>query len=862
MALDSFRRIVIEIDTANDYIAPIILSRGDVNGRTLVVKLTDNGKPVTNTDGLVVKLAYRSAGQTSGWVKTMTKVGGYDTAAWSCSAPGSVLSSEYAIMCIQICQGSDVVCSRTFRAAVDKPIINLSPGTDEGDAVKALQEILASLDDQQAKFDAAEKKREQDFKSAATSASTAAEKANSAATGANAAKEAADTAAKKANTAGDDAVAAKAKADSAASKANAAATKAEAAASSANSAADGLADIKKLASDAATKANGAADRVDASIESANTAAAAANKAASSVKAAGSLAGSAAAKADDAAAKALSASTSANSAANSALSAAGAAGSAASTAGSAAEEAKNAAHDADVSAAKADTATGKANEATVAATNAATKANEIESKLTGNVLKGKIKDTFIHVDDAFPSSLLGIEIEGATAQGSTTGANLFDIRKFIPNHSAYGLTVCVEDGYVCISGTVSGVGDIQDPSFSIGQYAESSLSGKQLNLKIFGAPSFLKKAYGLRTVDETQIAVVASIHDGDTINCKFLLAVSVNTLTEYEPYTGGKPSPSAEYPQQLNNLSKAELKVAGKNLADVDESDNINFILHKEPLPAGTYTFSCDKGLSSGFRFNVKPIDGSGKVVEKDIAGSTVSPCTITLSEPMGLYVNGWGLTGSYNIGSIQLEAGSKATDFEPVSKPKATQIDLKGNDICSLTENVVWQPKTYKDELEIDSEGNVSLIKRVFSARIDGSERVRAGNADKFQYFSYQPKTVLPLDGSSAIRSNRFGKVGREPWSFYVAGGSDAAFFFVFPLETFANDSELNEWLSKNPIDVNYLGAETKTIPLGKIELPALPESVSNVWTDAEVTPRTTIEYTKDVNIAIARIEDAIASIG
>ena len=170
MALDSFRRIVIEIDTANDYIAPIILSRGDVNGRTLVVKLTDNGKPVTNTDGLVVKLAYKSAGQTSGWVKTMTKVGGYDTAAWSCSAPGSVLNSEYAIMCIQICQGSDVVCSRTFRAAVDKPIINLSPGTDEGDAVKALQEMLASLDEQQAKFDAAEKKREQGFKDAAAKA--------------------------------------------------------------------------------------------------------------------------------------------------------------------------------------------------------------------------------------------------------------------------------------------------------------------------------------------------------------------------------------------------------------------------------------------------------------------------------------------------------------------------------------------------------------------------------------------------------------------------------------------------------------------------------------------------------------------
>lgn len=607
-------------------------------------------------------------------------------------------------------------------------------------------------------------------------------------------------------------------------------------------------DAAKKATDAATKADTAAGKATDAAGLADTAKTNANTAAGEARSAATKAETAARKADGAAETAGTAASTAEGAAKKADTAAG--------------KADSMAERAEASAEKADIATGKANEATVAATNAATKANEIESKLTGNVLKGKIKDTFIHVDDAFPSSLLGIEIEGATAQGSTTGANLFDIRKFIPNHSAYGLTVSVEDGYVCISGTVSGVGDIQDPSFSIGQYAESSLSGKQLNLKIFGAPSFLKKAYGLRTVDETQIAVVASIHDGDTINCKFLLAVSANTLTEYEPYTGGKPSPSAEYPQQLNSLNKAELKVAGKNFADVNESNNVNFILRKEPLPAGTYTFSCDKGRGSSFYFNIKPIDGSGKIVEKDIASNAVSPCTITLSEPMGLYVNGWGLTGSYNIGSIQLEAGSKATDFQPVSKPKATEIDLKGNGLCSLTENVVWQPKTYKDELEIDSEGNVSLIKRVFSARIDGSERVHAGNTDKFQYFNYQPKTVLPLDGSSAIRSNRFGKVGREPWSFYVAGGSNAAFFFAFPLETFANDSELNEWLSKNPIDVNYLGAETKTIPLGKIELPALPESVSNVWTDAEVTPRTTIEYTKDVNIAIARIEDAIASIG
>lgn len=181
MALDNFRRIVIEIDTVNDYIAPIILSGGDINGRTIVVKLTDNGNPVLNVGSITARLAYRVAGQSSGWFKTMEKVDGYGTAAWSCAAPGSVLRSEYATFAIQFCQGTDVLCSRTFRASVDQSIINVSPETDEGDALN-LQEILASLNEQQTKFDTAEKKREQDFNAAvdkSKKATSAAEKAAS-----------------------------------------------------------------------------------------------------------------------------------------------------------------------------------------------------------------------------------------------------------------------------------------------------------------------------------------------------------------------------------------------------------------------------------------------------------------------------------------------------------------------------------------------------------------------------------------------------------------------------------------------------------------------------------------------------------
>lgn len=60
-----------------------------------------------------------------------------------------------------------------------------------------------------------------------------------------------------------------------------------------------------------------------------------------------------------------------------------------------------------------------------------------------------------------------------------------------------------------------------------------------------------------------------------------------TATPYEPYTGGKPSPSPEYPQEIKNVGKwneetqkyeVDVKVTGKNLLN----------LQKEPDVKGTY----------------------------------------------------------------------------------------------------------------------------------------------------------------------------------------------------------------------------------------------------------------------------------
>ena len=190
MALDNFRRITIDVDTANDYIPPVMLSGGDSNGRTLLVKLTDNGKAVTSAAGITAKLAYADGCGNSGY-KTMTSVSGYETAAWECAAPGSVLKTDSAHLCVQFWQGSDVVCTRIFHASVDRNLVSLESGITSGDAVKELYDTIANLNKVIDRANASASKAD----SSAASANANADAANKAASAATAAAKQANAAA-------------------------------------------------------------------------------------------------------------------------------------------------------------------------------------------------------------------------------------------------------------------------------------------------------------------------------------------------------------------------------------------------------------------------------------------------------------------------------------------------------------------------------------------------------------------------------------------------------------------------------------------------------------------------------------------
>lgn len=104
---------------------------------------------------------------------------------------------------------------------------------------------------------------------------------------------------------------------------------------------------------------------------------------------------------------------------------------AASATSASESAENASTSATNASTSATNAKSSADAAALSATNAANSAKEAADNLSlfgASTLTSKEKDTFIHVDDAFPTKLLGIEIEGAAEQVTTTGKNLSNYYK--------------------------------------------------------------------------------------------------------------------------------------------------------------------------------------------------------------------------------------------------------------------------------------------------------------------------------------------------------------------------------------------------------------------------------------------------
>lgn len=150
---DDYRNIDIDIDGANDWIPEIRLSGGDVEGRTITVRLLKDGKVIddpteSGSVTLTARLLFNPKVGTAypGGYKTMsrfvsTSMTGEDTWGFEVTVPRAAftnLTGSHTAMAIEVQKttgtGStakdEIVCSRTFNAIVDESVLKAGDGTD------------------------------------------------------------------------------------------------------------------------------------------------------------------------------------------------------------------------------------------------------------------------------------------------------------------------------------------------------------------------------------------------------------------------------------------------------------------------------------------------------------------------------------------------------------------------------------------------------------------------------------------------------------------------------------------------------------------------------------------------------------
>ena len=322
---------------------------------------------------------------------------------------------------------------------------------------------------------------------------------------------------------------------------------------------------------------------------------------------------------------------------------------------------------------------------------------------------------------------------------------------------------------------------------------------------------------------------------------------------------GIPSPDA--PKPITVIEHPTVKVVGRNLwpfassyTSIEGHQN-EFVKEGTPfaLLPGAYTFSAVGSLGN----TDAPLFGytaTGKRFQFfRILKNVVNPkYSFTVTEPITsiYFVSNAADSSAGTISNIQLERGSVATEYKPYTSQTLTfTLPAEHPYLAKLSDGTADEIKVDKaDEITVDRDGNVSLIANIGKYTVDTVPYAQ----EEDSAFGVQ----LGMNGAA----NGY-------LCAYLKHSHDFAYYnfsvdwltLLKSYVPFTTVDEVKQFLKGK--EFFYQVKEPKTYSLGKIALPALPESVSNVWTDAEVTPNTGIGYVRDVNIVVANLESAIASI-
>lgn len=504
----------------------------------------------------------------------------------------------------------------------------------------------------------------------------------------------------------------------------------------------------------------------------------------------------------------------------------------------------------------------------------------QNTLTGTVSKSENPS----VSDSYNTELMNLKFYGKSTQESTTGAQLWQNPE---PRTLSGVTLTLEDdGWCVLNGTCTQNNNIEllGNTLEAGEYTLSVetegnfQTGSTVVAQVYSIAQLMGLTCTGNAQSNTKTIEQANdyrfrifISNGFTYN-NSRVRVMLNKGSEalpYEPYTGGQPSPSPEYQQDVTAIEQVSGSIVGKNLFDVSNIETIGTALINNNDGSITVTASAGDSAINSRKTLDELTNGLLKV------GNTYTLSFISTGSTKSIYLKtssfGWnsgrlhvitqedldsilyfyasGVSTTATISEIQIELGSTATDYEPYTEqPFSFTLPqpLYSTQDGSIADVVNAQSGQY----EYNMSGAVVL---------DGSPDEVWGN--------YSVKNGFVLAQSGMTKG-----LYLKGWcnKFITQSSSSATTGVIFGLETqdiyFVNVNDIattvdewRQWFSENPITVVYPVATPTTQPIPQETLDILRKlrsnkGVTNVISNVPIS----FDYEQDVNIVIQNIWNAI----
>ena len=385
----------------------------------------------------------------------------------------------------------------------------------------------------------------------------------------------------------------------------------------------------------------------------------------------------------------------------------------------------------------------------------------------------------------------VAVHGKTEQFTTTGKNL--LQNTATSRTINGVTFEVNaDGSVKANGTATGGSAnlyinqgvmLPAGSYIVGncdatgsekvyiQFANPSI-GKYVN--VTGA----EKQYTIAS-DAKDFYCAIVVSEGQTVsNRTFYPMMRLASVTDatYEPYTGGKPAPNADYPQPITGVGESgstSVYVGGKNLFDksnyvvsqvyvqvytsvYDYTPNRGVII--PVYPDTTYTVSKVGATVMRVGTSVAYPASGGHITHMAYhATASAAPLTITTGNHdkwmvVQLFTNA-DVDGEYgtleaNVATLQIEVGDTATEYAPYN----------GNTYTLPLAAPLYEGDTVESNVLVGGERKCvethTKKKRVFDGTENWTAQVTQAGDTRFYLGTLGAK---PISGRTAIPCSHFG---------------------------------------------------------------------------------------------------------